>query len=64
MHNREITHIVKTEFIKNSIDCKEQMFILLPFERNICQNLKKPAKFYLKNNNAKARFETLKIQVL
>ena len=64
MHNREITHIVKTEFIKNSIDCKEQMFFLMSFERNVCQNLKKPAKFYFKKNNAKARFETLKIQIL
>jgi len=34
MHNREITHIVKTEFIKNSIGFKEHMFYLLPFERN------------------------------
>ena len=26
------------QFIKKSIDCKDQMFFLLPFERNLCQN--------------------------
>ena len=34
------------------------MFFLLPFERNLCQNLKK--KSFLCNHNAKARFETFK----
>ena len=26
------------QFIKNSIGCKDQMFFLLPFERNLCQS--------------------------
>jgi len=39
MNNREITHIVKTDSLsKQSIGCKDQMFFLLPFERNLCQN--------------------------
>ena len=45
MHNREITHIVKTEFIKNSIGWKDQMFFLLPFERKLCQNYKQKKLF-------------------
>ena len=38
MHNREITHYTCSEnrqFIKKSIGCKDQMFFLLPFERNL-----------------------------
>jgi len=46
MHNKEITHIVKTEFIKNSIGWKDQMFFLLPFERKLCQNYKQKKFFY------------------
>jgi len=39
MHNREITHIVKTDSSsKTCIDCKAQVFILLSFERNLCKN--------------------------
>jgi len=39
MHNREITHIVKTgSFIKKSNDCKDHMFVMLSFKRNLCQN--------------------------
>jgi len=34
MHNREITHIVKTDFIENPIGCMDQIFFLLPFERS------------------------------
>jgi len=39
------------------------MFCLLPFERNLYQNYKKEEKI-LWNQNAKARFETLKIKIL
>jgi len=40
MHNREITHIVKTDsLLKNQIGCKHQTFFLLPFERNKMQKL-------------------------
>jgi len=37
MHNREITHSEIRQFIKKTIGCKHQMFVLLPFERNLCQ---------------------------
>jgi len=34
-------HIVKSDylqFIKSSIDCKDEMLVLLSFERNLCQD--------------------------
>ena len=39
------------------------MFFLLPFERNVCQNWNK-TNIFLWNHNAKARVETLRIQIL
>jgi len=29
---------VKTDILSKLIGCKDQMFALLPFERNLCQN--------------------------
>ena len=44
MHNKEITHIVKTDKLvfKTPIGCNDQnlMFFLLQFKRNLCQNFK------------------------
>ena len=44
----KIGHITKVnsysenrQFIKKSIGCKDQMFFVLPFERNLCQTQKK-----------------------
>ena len=49
------------QFIKISIDWKDQMFILLSFEKTYVKT-KIPTKLCLGNHNAKARFETLKVQ--
>jgi len=42
MHNREITHIVKTDSLSKKkqliVRTKTLMLFLLPFERNLCQN--------------------------
>jgi len=43
MHNREITHIVKTDSSSKTLsivktDCKDQMFFLLSVERNLRQD--------------------------
>ena len=59
MHNREITHIVKTES-----SSKNQLVVRT--KCTFCFHLTKTKKKkgFLRNQNAKARFETLTIQIL
>ena len=45
-------------FSQKNIGCKDQMFFLLPFERNLCRNV-----FY-ETKMQKLRFEILKIKIL
>jgi len=56
MHNGEITHIVKTYSLSKT-QLIARTNILMSFE-NLCQTI------FLGTQNAKARFETLKIQNL
>ena len=34
MHNKEVTHKVKTELIKHPNECQHQIFFLLSVEKN------------------------------
>jgi len=60
MHNREITHIVKTDKTQLVVRTKCSFCCQL---RETYVKTETPTKC-LWNHNAKARFETLKIQIL
>ena len=63
MHNREITHIVKTES-SSKTQLKEQILVLQSDERNLCQEQKNTKLYLKKKHDAKAIFKTLNIQTV
>ena len=65
----KIGHITKVnsysenrQFIKKSVGCKDQMFFVLPFERNLCQTQKK--KVFYETKMQKLDFKYLLIASL